>query len=296
MFLLNFNVVFILLVALSYCTAADNYPFIEQSFEEFYTTPTLNMTRWMPYDQPFPIQFDQAQKRWTMGLPEQFEMNVELPNYPIPGERGWKSTLSQVPCRNNQTRCCSGSKCANWAAIHLQTVGCLQYGALEWEAAIQMSTDSVTRHFFTTYLYSTDNIDNSSTTNEIDVGFYAGYQDYAGKYNEPTYSVAIFAPKEFAWDFNTQTKPQWSADFGVKFHNYTVLWTATTIAFYIDGTLYISAATNSTLKVPDRCQSSRFLMRTDEGSADPAGDSFVWLRRFKYTTLDDLSKQGGFKF
>lgn len=281
----------VILLFIGSTSADDDYPFVEGSFEEFYNTDTLNLTRWEPYDQPYPIQFDLDQKRWTMGLPEQFEMNVELPNYPIVGERGWKATLSQNVCRNNQTRCCSGSKCANWAGIHIQTIGCLKYGLLEWEAAIEMSTDSVTRHFFTTYLYSKDNIDTDTETNEMDVGFYAGYNNYPGKFNEPTFSLATFAPDEVKWDFNTQTTPKWSPEFGVNFHNYSVLWTALTMTFYIDGVMYATIATNGTVKVPDRCQSSRFLMRTDQGDATPAGNSSVWLRRFQYITLEDLAKR-----
>ena len=40
------------------------------------------------------------------------------------------------------------------------------------------------------------------------------------------------------------------------------------------------------ITVPWRCASYRFILRTDGGLSIPATDDFVYLRRFKYTTLE----------
>jgi hypothetical protein len=53
----------------------------------------------------------------------------------------------------------------------------------------------------------------------------------------------------------------------------------------IDGKVYWSQTNSATVKVPWRCQSYRFILRTDANLATPGSDGTVYLRRFMYTTL-----------
>lgn len=63
------------------------------------------------------------------------------------------------------------------------------------------------------------------------------------------------------------------------------MWTPTSLTYMIDGKVYWTQTNSATTKVPWRCASYRFILRTDGGLATPASDDTVYLRRFKYSTL-----------
>jgi hypothetical protein len=58
------------------------------------------------------------------------------------------------------------------------------------------------------------------------------------------------------------------------------------LSYIIDGKVYWSVTNSATVKVPWRCSSYRFILRTDANLATPGSDGTVYLRRFKYTTLE----------
>jgi hypothetical protein len=116
---------------------------IEDSFEDSFNYPLINLTRWLPVaataldhcPKPGAVGAANAQT-CTALMGSQLAFNVPLPNHPT-GDSGLIITLSQKPC-NTAGACCVGTSCANWASGHLSSRGCILYGVLETEAAFNI--------------------------------------------------------------------------------------------------------------------------------------------------------------
>ena len=225
------------------------------------------------------MQFDLDPSHWTMYYPPYLQTNVDLPNHPIPGAKGLRARLSQELCQQNPRACCSGSRCAFWAGAHLSTPSCFKFGVFEWESSQYYSSDNAARFFFALFEMGTSPYDSDTTWNEIDVGFGAapGVPAY--------FSAAYFNPNLTMKRFSSTTRLAFDAAFAQGWHTYQLRWTPTSLTYLIDGVVYWTQANSSTITVPWRCLSYRFILRTDGGLSTPAGDDFVYLRRFKYTTL-----------
>jgi hypothetical protein len=144
---------------------------------------------------------------------------------------------------------------------------------------MQLSTDNAVKFFFGLYVFGPSNLDTDTTWNEIDVDFGAGP-------TAPVYfSNAYFTPQETNQRFTQTSTPMFNAQMAQGWHNYTLIWTPTSLTYLIDGQVYWQQVNSATIKVPWRCSSYRFILRTDNGLATPGSDHFVYLRRFKYQTL-----------
>jgi hypothetical protein len=126
--------------------------------------------------------------------------------------------------------------------------------------------------------------DSDTIWNEIDVGFGAapGVPAY--------FSAAYFNPNLTMKRFSSTTSLKFDPVFAQGWHTYQLIWTPTSLTYKIDGNVYWTQSNSLTVTVPWRCLTYRFILRTDGGSATPAGDDFVYLRRFKYTTLSTYQK------
>lgn len=124
-------------------------------YTEYFNEASLT-TRWMPWNTASPMQFDQNPNRWTMHMPQMMQLNALLPGHPTPGTRGLATTLSQSPCRGT-SNCCSGSKCANWAGVHLETNTCYKYGRFDFYASVDMNPTHDAKHFFGIYVMAASN-------------------------------------------------------------------------------------------------------------------------------------------
>lgn len=142
-----------------------------------------------------------------------------------------------------------------------------------------LNQDNDARFFFALFVMGASNLDTDTTWNEIDVGFGAGPLD-------PVYfSAAYFNPDLRMKRFSDTTTLKFNQAIAQGWHNYTLVWTPTSLSYMIDGKIYWSQTNSATIKVPWRCGSYRFILRTDGGLATPGSDDTVYLRRFKYTSL-----------
>ena len=158
-----------------------NCDWIEGAFEETFSLPTLNVTRWDPSSlsgtdhcvglPPAGPQF------CTAMLPSQFNLGAQLPGYTTSSGApayGAQLTLSQKPCTIGSPACVwnstSGAQ-AYWAGAHLVSNGCVQYGVLEMEAKFAMPPTGGAFFFLATYIVK-GTVDPS--WNEIDLGFING--------------------------------------------------------------------------------------------------------------------------
>ena len=143
-----------------------------------------------------------------------------------------------------------------------------------------LNENNPARFFFALFVMGSSNLDSDTTWNEVDVGFGASPTD-------PVYfSAAYFNPDLKMKRFSNTTTLKFSQSLAQGWHNYSLLWTPTSLTYFIDGKIYWSQTNSATVKVPWRCASYRFILRTDGGLSTPASDDFVYLRRFKYTTLE----------
>ena len=124
--------------------------FLEDAFEETFTAPTLNTTRWLASEldgQEHCLGLPPAgNTTCTMMMSSMIKLNAALPAN-AGGGNGAILTLSQTPCVGNA--CCNakGTICAKWAGAHLVSAGCIQYGVLEVEAAFNMPANSGAFYF-----------------------------------------------------------------------------------------------------------------------------------------------------
>ena len=150
--------------------------FIEDAFEDTFSSTVLNVTRWMP------DQLDGQEhcvglapsgpQTCTMMLGSQVKLAQPFPAYlGDTKSRGAILTLSQAPCLNSRTCCNSkGNNCANWAGSHLVSAGCIQYGVLEIDAAFDMPPSGYGFYFTATYIvYGSKD----ESWNELDIGMSA---------------------------------------------------------------------------------------------------------------------------
>ena len=255
-----------------------------QDFVEYYTTP-LNTTRYKNYSNGYPIQFDLEMNRWTWYHPQYLQINQELPGRT--GERGLIARLSQELCSIQNRSCCTRTKCSNWAGAHLVSESCFQYGVFEWEAFLKLSPESNMRFFWALYVMEGSNMDNETTWNEIDFGFGDGPSN--GLY----FSAAFFNPDLKMWRYTDRTSNKFTRVFAESWHNYTLIWTPNSLSWLIDGKTYKNFTNTASVKVPTRCSSYRFILRTDSNENIPAGDSFVYLKRFQYKSLNTYNLETG---
>jgi hypothetical protein len=253
-------------------------------FVEYYTSP-LNTTRYKDYSTGYPVQFDQEYERWTWYHPPYLQVNQDLPG--LFGQKGLKARLAQEQCKTQQNSCCTRTKCSNWAGSHLVSNSCFQFGVFEWEALINLSSDNDSRFFWALYVMRDSNMDDDTTWNEIDVGF--GNGPSKGLY----YSAAFFSPNLKMWRYSDTTSNKFTREFAESWHNYTLIWTPTSLTWLIDGKTYKSFTNTATIKVPWRCSSYRFILRTDSNVDTTASDNFIYMKRFQYKTLNTYYLETG---
>ena len=282
--------------------------FIEDAFEETFSSPTLNFTRWLQEEldgQEHCIGLPPAgNTTCTMMMAQQVKLAAPLPG----GGVGAVLSLSQAPCNNpaNPGACCNSKNttCAQWAGAHLVSAGCIQWGVLEIEAAFNMPANAGGFYFTATYVVygATD-----PAWNEIDIGminnvlgdleFHATV--FTADKDTPTTtmmdalnfaaqpigtSVAVTAPVAA---INNVKAPKvfYNSSFAAQFHTYKVVWTKNTVSWLVDTTVYRNIS-----YAPWRPMSIRQILRTNKGinAVGPAyGDSNVYLRRIRYTPLSD---------
>jgi Glycosyl hydrolases family 16 len=142
-----------------------------------------------------------------------------------------------------------------------------------------MTSDNAAKFFFGLYVNGASNLDTDTTWNEIDV-------DFGTAAGTPVYfSNAYFTPKEINNRYNATTTPMFNDQIAQGWHNYSLIWTPTSLTYLIDGQPYWQQINGGSITVPWRCSSYRFILRTDNGLSTPGTDHFVYLRRFKYQTL-----------
>ena len=282
--------------------------FIEDAFEETFSSPTLNFTRWLQEEldgQEHCIGLPPAgNTTCTMMMAQQVKLAAPLPG----GGVGAVLSLSQAPCNNpaNPGACCNSKNttCAQWAGAHLVSAGCIQWGVLEIEAAFNMPANAGGFYFTATYVvYGAAD----PAWNEIDIGminnvlgdleFHATV--FTADKDTPTTtmmdalnfaaqpigtSVAVTAPVAA---INNVKAPKvfYNSSFAAQFHTYKVVWTKNTVSWLVDTTVYRNIS-----YAPWRPMSIRQILRTNKGinAVGPAyGDSNVYLRRIRYTPLSD---------
>jgi len=287
--------------------------FLESAFEDGFQYPSLNLTRWMPIAAtsldhcPTPGAVGAANAATcTAMMGSQIQLGVKLPGYPT-GDLGMIMTLSQKPCLSGGA-CCVGSSCANWAGAHLSSLGCIQYGVLETEAAFNIPAGNGGVFFAGTYIYSSSNgLDPS--WNEVDqtiINGPAGLEFHGSLFisNPPTQSNAqedkdVFdstgtqcnsyvppagQPGNLKGKSTPYSCPLFGTVYAQSYHTYKIVWTPTWIAWMIDTTVY----RNST-SAPWRPVTMRPLLRTNVGTAASVAtlpDANVYVRRIRYTPLN----------
>ena len=286
--------------------------FIEDAFEETFTSPVMNFTRWLPDEldgQEHCVGLPPSGPgTCTMMMTQQVQLNSPMPG----GGRGATLTLSQSPCYNAANpqqplaACCSKTgTCAYWAGAHLVSAGCIQWGVLEIEAAFSMP--NVGGGFYFTALYVVYG-GQDGAWNEIDVGMINNPPDATGDLefhatvftahkNTPTLTTMDalnFARSPIGTSINPTTSirnvngvpaPQvfYNGSYASSFHTYKVVWTKTTVAWLVDTTVYRNIS-----YAPWRPMSIRQILRTNKGNQaiGPAfPDSNVYIRRIRYTPL-----------
>jgi len=277
--------------------------FIEGAFEETFTSPVLNYTRWLP---------DELNgQEHCVGLPPSgpstctmmMASQVQLASTFADGSKGATLTLSQDPCVANPASCCSASgTCAYWAGAHLVSAGCIQWGVLEIEAAFNMPAAG--GGFYFTALYVV-NGQNDGSWNEIDVGminnilgsleFHATVFTASPVTPTTTLMDALnFAQVPIGGSLNVNTTIKsingvtapiayFNTSFASSFHTYKVVWTKTTVVWMVDKVVY-----RNLTYAPWRPMSIRQILRTNRGNT-AVGPAFpasqVFIRRIRYTPL-----------
>ena len=223
--------------------------FIEDAFEETFSSTVLNVTRWMP------TQLDGQEhcvglapsgpQTCTMMLGSQVKLAQPFPAYlGDTKSRGAILSLSQAPCRSSKA-CCNGKNttCANWAGSHLVSAGCIQYGVLEIDAAFNMPPSGYGFYFTATYIvYGSKD----ESWNELDIGminnvlgqleFHATVFTAASDSPTDTQMDALnFAVSPVGTSINVKTSIKtingapapvrfYNSSFASTFHTYKIVW------------------------------------------------------------------------
>ncbi|EAS06315.2 glycoside hydrolase family 16 protein (macronuclear) [Tetrahymena thermophila SB210] len=261
----------------SVINALQQSAYIETDFIEDLTKPALNSTRWMDYSTAQPFQFDQDSKRWTTHNPAYLQLGVSLPNNPD-NAKGMSLRLSQSFCTEPGNKCCFGSKCSNWAGVHLESNSCFQYGVFKIRASFKLSNQNDALFFFGIYVESGSNMDSSSVWNEIDIGYGNG-----PSFNSQTqFLPATFSPNENKKVFDSNSNPSYTDNFSNGYHNYALYWMPSYVAWTIDDVVYWNSTNSSQYPTPWRCSSFRIIFRTDNGQSTASGDHFAYIQSIQY--------------
>ena len=290
--------------------------FIEDAFEETFSSPVLNTTRWLPDEldgQEHCLGLPPSgPQTCTMMLGSQVKLAQPFPAYTgDTTSRGAILTLSQGPCNDpaNPYACCNSKRtlCASWAGSHLVSAGCIQWGVLEIEAAFNMPNNGYGFYFTATYVvYGT--VD--PAWNEIDIGminnvlgqleFHATV--FTADKRSPTATLmdalnfaqstpTAAAPSGVGTSINVNTPIKlingvpvtprfYNSSFASAFHTYKVVWTPNSVAWMVDTTVYRNLTYS-----PWRPMSIRQILRTNNGTnvGPNFADSQVFIRRLRYT-------------
>jgi len=298
--------------------------FIEDSFEDAFQFPVLNLSRWMPVSATV---LDHCPKPGAVGaanaatctalMASQLQLNVPLPNYPS-GDNGAIITLSQKPCVGS-TACCVGSSCANWASAHLSSLGCIHYGVLETEAAFNIPPTSGGIAFFGTYIYGPTNSPGFDPSwNEIDQTFVngaSGGMEFHGSlflsnpgnpsnaqedkdvFDNTGVNCNSFVPQKgqpgnIRGQNAAYACPLYSTQMAAQYHTYKLIWTPAWLAWTVDNIVYRNSSA-----APWRPVTMRPLLRTNIGTAASVAslpDANVYIRRIRYTRMDAAGMRGDY--
>lgn len=276
------------------CSFMSNQPWLER-----FTSPTINSTLWDPTvmtgDSHCSGLAPSGPGTCTMNSPKSFNFNYPVDNSTNPPTYGLKATLSQTACLNNMSSCAfhDGNSPGYqgqsfWQGAHLQSLGCIQFGILEFTAKFNVQGVTGAFFFIATYLYGASVAGLDSTWNEIDLGlpfmpsnvqgqaeFHAtvftsmqsaptattapavGFGAAGGMYSTiatptfPTGLTATYYNKSMI--VNDAVVSQW--------HTYKMIWKPGYMSWYMDNSLMLT--------IPDwsiwRPQTIRFIFRTNSG-------------------------------
>ncbi len=226
---------------------------------------------------------------------------------PLPGGgAGLALVLSQAPCAAQGGQgCCAGGVCANWAGGHLASLGCLQYGTIEFEASISGLPAGTNGVFYVGTRAEASGGAAAAGQNEIDVGVspstlvplsaergaapdphtHPASALPAVPGSGPELVLAYFGPAVSLESYDGATSPPFTAVQAGSFTTYRVVWGPGSLDYYVDGVLYrsVGADTADGTSVPWRPQSLRIIIRTNSGTAQPAPPGTVYMRSLRVT-------------
>jgi hypothetical protein len=272
----------------------------------------LNTTRWDPRSMDGLFHCHKGEdSSCTMATTANFMLNATMPFYPAEGgATGAMLLLSQDPCNDPYHRnlCCglqrSGTICSNWTGAHLVSRGCILYGSLTAEMSIRMPRGSNPFWDVGTYVYGGTP---DPTWNELDMIFQTrsanatSAQSSFDTFITTTFSTSFFNPVEHRQEYGPSSYPQYNGYTANEYHNYTLEWTPTFIAWSVDQVVYwnqtrlgdcftrrcahhVRSITHETL-IPWRPQTIRLILRTADSTSYPQPNVHVFLRRLEYVPM-----------
>jgi len=223
-----------------------------------------------------------ADKQCTMALPDNLVFNAPLP-FRRDGAHGAALTVARSPCAVTG-RCCEHGHCANFSGAHLVSRGCLFFGSLTAELSVRIPQES--RAFWDVGTYVKGGLPGDEATNELDSILEISPTGLLA------YHASFFAPAEHKRSFDATTRPAFSAAFAAGYHNYTVTWTPSSIAWSVDGAVYRNTSTEPALQgapIPWRPMTMRLVFRTTNGTVGPRNaytpEAHVYIAALRYTPL-----------
>ena len=287
------------------CHYIDHSPWVDFFHE-------LNTTRWDASSMDGLFHCHKGEdSSCTMATTANFMLNATMPFYPAEGgATGAMLLLSQDPCNDPYHRnlCCglqrSGTICANWTGAHLVSRGCILYGSLTAEMSIRMPRGSNPFWDVGTYVYGGTP---DPTWNELDMIFQtrsANATDAQSAFDTfitTTFSTSFFNPVEHRQEYGPASYPQYNGYTANEYHNYTLEWTPTFMAWSVDQVVYwnqtrlgdcftrrcahhVRSVTHETL-IPWRPQTIRLILRTADSTSYPQPNVHVFLRRLEYVPM-----------
>ena len=184
--------------------------------------------------------------------------------------KGLLVTLNDIPCNTNKSSCCSGSKCANYAAGHLTSKNYYKYGHFEWystKVAHGNSTniDGPMNEFTCMSCYTDNPVHNeiamcvNHTSNQIHCAYW-----YNNKMNRKIITIN---------DVNLEES----------YHDYHFKWSDSVLEyFYDDETLW--KITNNESELPYESCSIRIILRP---TGDPTykGPAYFFVDKFSWNPI-----------
>ena len=241
------------------------------------------------------------------------------------GAQGLLMRVSQAPCKASgsgsaslEGPCCSRGFCGNWAGAALRSRGCIQFGVLEVEAALNFaplapslpySVANTAVALFTAGTALQPGGLPDATLSEVDQSVtWALVPDPSPQGPlmwHLTYSAALAqsgpaAPTKTMWTPTAIADPVSSPAFPAAgsmadYHNYKLVWTPSNLTWMVDLTVYRTVSTlpsplvaaSATAVVPWKPTPFQLLLLTRQGSANGSvvalSDSFAYVRRVRYT-------------